>query len=95
MSGYRLSRGISVQNARRLLLTLLLCGTGASAQVPDADWDFEDGYQTPLLYLHSLVNYAYDLEWQYEWERRQFAGNSLRINTGSAAWEYILASWAK
>jgi hypothetical protein len=68
----------------------MLCGTGASAQVPDENWDFEDGYQTQMLYLHSLVNYAYDLEWQYEWERRQFAGNSLRINTGSVSSDELL-----
>ncbi len=76
--------------ARCLLLTLLLSGTGASAQLPGDDWDFEDGYQTQMLYLHSLVNYAYDLEWQYEWERRQFAGNSLRVNTGSVASDELL-----
>jgi hypothetical protein len=79
-----------MQNTRRLLLTLLLCGTSASAQVPDDDWDFEGGYQVQMLYLHSLVNYGYDLEWQYEWERRQFAGNSLRINTGSVASDELL-----
>jgi len=79
-----------LQNATCLLLTLLLCGTGASAQVPDEDWDFEDGYQTQMLYLHSLVNYAYDLEWQYEWERRQFAGNALRVNTGSVSSDELL-----
>jgi hypothetical protein len=90
MAGYRLLWRISLQNARCVLLTLLLCGTGASAQVPDDDWDFEDGYKTRMLYLHSLVNYAYDLEWQFEWERRQFAGNSLRINTGSVASDELL-----
>lgn len=79
-----------MQNARRLLLTLLLCSTCASAQLPDGDWDFEDGYQAQMLYLHSLVNYAYDLEWQYQWERRQFADNSLRINTGSVASDELL-----
>ncbi len=79
-----------MQNTGPLLLALLLCGTGANAQVPDEDWDFEDGYQTQMLYLHALVNYAYDLEWQYEWERRQFAGNSLRINTGSVSSDELL-----
>jgi hypothetical protein len=57
-----------VQTAKRLVLTLLLCGASVSAQIPDEDWEFEDGYQTQMLYLHSLVNYAYDLEWQSEWE---------------------------
>lgn len=79
-----------MENARRLLLTLLLCGMSASAQVPDDDWDFEDGYRAQMLYLHALVNYAYDLEWQYEWERRQFVGNSLRIKTGSVASDELL-----
>lgn len=79
-----------MQNARLLLLALLLCSTSASAQVADDDWLFEDAYQVQMLYLHPLVNYAYDLEWQYEWERRQFAGNSLRINTGSVASDELL-----
>lgn len=77
-------------NARYLLLTLLLCGTGASAQLPAEDWDFEDGYQKQMLFLHPFINYAYDLEWQYEWERRQFVGNALRINTGSVASDELL-----
>jgi hypothetical protein len=79
-----------VQTAKRLVLTLLLCGASVSAQIPDEDWEFEDGYQTQMLYLHSLVNYAYDLEWQSEWERRQLVGNSLRINTGSVASDELL-----
>ena len=41
-----------MQNTGHLLLALLLCGMGANAQVPDEDWDFEDGYQTQMLYLH-------------------------------------------
>ena len=74
----------------RLLLTLLLCGTSANAQLPDENWPYDNGYQTQMLYLHSFINYAYDLEWQYEWERRQFAGNALRINTGSVASDELL-----
>ena len=79
-----------MQNARRLLLILLLCGTSASAQLPEENWAFEDGYQKQMLFLHPFINYAYDLEWQYEWERRQFVGNALRINTGSVASDELL-----
>jgi hypothetical protein len=43
-----------------------------------------------MLYLHSFVNYAFDLEWQYQWEQRQFVRNSLRINTGSVASDELL-----
>jgi len=76
--------------ARRLLLTALFISTSAHAQLPDENWTFEDGYQTQMLYLHSFVNYAFDLEWQYEWEQRQFVQNSLRINTGSVASDELL-----
>jgi hypothetical protein len=78
-----------VANAARLLITLLLVAN-ANAQLPEDNWEFEDGYQTQMLYLHAFVNYAYDLEWQYEWERRQFVGNALRINTGSVASDELL-----
>jgi len=70
---------------RRLLLTAFFISASAHAQSPNENWAFEDGYQTQMLYLHSFINYAFDLEWQYEWEQRQFVGNSLRINTGSVA----------
>jgi hypothetical protein len=90
MDGDRPFVRIRVGNAIRLLLTALLVGTGAHAQLPDEDWSFEASYQTQMLYLHSFVNYAYDLEWQYKWEQRQFVGNSLRINTGSVASDELL-----
>lgn len=65
------------------LLPTLLLAAGATAQVPNAAWEFEDPYRDQMLYLHALVNYSYDLQWQIDWERRQFAGNALRVNTGS------------
>lgn len=60
------------------------------AQLPDDDWALEDGYDNELNYVHSLVNYAQDLEWQFEWERRQFADNSLRVNSGSVSSDRLL-----
>ena len=74
----------------RFLLTVLLLSTGANAQLPDEDWVLEDGYKTQMLYLHSFVNYAFDLEWQHQWEQQQFTGNSLRINSGSVASDELL-----
>jgi hypothetical protein len=89
MARHRPFGSISVANAARLLFTLLFIAN-ANAQLPEEPWEFEDGYQTQMLYLHAFVNYAYDLEWQYEWERRQFVGNALRINTGSVASDELL-----
>ncbi len=79
-----------IRGARGWVLAALLCSANAQAQLPDDEWDLEDGYSTNLLYLHALVNYSYDLEWQFEWERRQFAENSLRINTGSVSSDKLL-----
>jgi hypothetical protein len=70
--------------AKPWALAILLLGTSATAQVPVSDWEFEDPYRDQMLYLHALVNYSHDLEWQFDWERRQLADNSLRVNTGSA-----------
>lgn len=68
---------------RLWVLPILLLVTSATAQVPATDWEFEDPYRDQMLYLHALVNYSYDLQWQFDWERRQLAGNALRVNTGS------------
>lgn len=66
-------------------IALLLSAQAVYADLPQDDWAFEDGYRNDLLYVHSLVNYAWDLEAQYAWERKQFVNNSLRVNTGSAS----------
>lgn len=78
-----------------LLCGLLLAAGMASAQTPDDlpdedDWILENGYTTDLLFLHGLVNYSYDPAWQFDWERRRFADNALRLNTGSVASDELL-----
>jgi len=69
---------------------ILLLGTSAMAQVPGPDWGFENPYRDQMLYLHSLVNYSHDLQWQFDWERRQLADNGLRIKTGSVTSKELL-----
>ena len=73
-----------------VLTPVLLCPALAFAQSAGDRWDLLDGYDFNLLYVHSLVNYAYDLEWQANWERRRFAGNALRVNTGSVSSDQLL-----
>ena len=75
---------------RMYVLTLAFVAASANAQSADDEWRLEDGYQTQLLYLHALVNYAFDGEWQFDWQRRQFADNALRINTGSVSSDQLL-----
>ena len=71
-------------------IAALLYTNFASAQLPDEDWEFEDAYRDQMLYLHALVNYSYDLQWELDWERRQFTGNALRVNTGSTSSDTLL-----
>lgn len=74
-----------------ILLALLVAAATLHAELPDPDeWPLENGYDTPLLYLHALANYAYDPSAQYEWERRQYAGNALRANSGSVSSDELL-----
>lgn len=77
-------------NARRLLFALLFIGTCTYAQLPDENWPYEDSYQKQMLFLHPFINYAFDVEWQYEWERRQFVSHAARVNTGSVASDELL-----
>ena len=73
------------------VLTLLLFCPSHGSEVSAGDrWDLLDGYDFDLLYVHSLVNYAYDLEWQANWERRRFVDNGLRVNTGSVSSDQLL-----
>ena len=75
---------------RFVLFLLFACSASATAQLPDTDWEFEQPYRDQMLYLHALVNYSYDLQWQFDWERRQFADNALRVNTGSVTSDKLL-----
>lgn len=70
-------------------LALLLSST-AAAQRPDGYFDFLHPYDDELLYVHPLINYAYDLQWQYEWERRQLSDNAIRVTNGSVAANRLL-----
>ncbi len=75
---------------RFVLFLLFAWSASATAQLPDTDWEFEQPYRDQMLYLHALVNYSYDLQWQFDWERRQLADNALRVNTGSVTSDKLL-----
>ena len=75
---------------KQQLLAFLLLATSANAQMRDANWELEDPYKDQMLNLHALVNYSYDLQWQYDWERRQFVSNAIRVNTGSVTSKELL-----
>ncbi len=77
-------------NRLLFIFSCLALGETAIGQSPGAEWEFQNGYDTDLLYLHALVNYAWDLEDQVHWEQRRFADNALRITTGSVSSDELL-----
>ena len=63
-----------------LLITLLTpVRTGAE------DWDYDRVYDEELLYLHTLVNYEYDPDWQQSWEKDLMSCTGVRFNFGSVS----------
>ena len=75
-----------------LTMPVLLMSAIALAQVPDEDWELEEGYDDDMVYLHALVNYSHDLHWQLEWERRLLADNGLRTNVASVSAQELLTT---
>ncbi|MEO1246108.1 MAG: hypothetical protein AAFX56_10545 [Pseudomonadota bacterium] len=68
------------------LLAAALC----NAELPEDPWELENGYETKLLFLHALINYSFDPQWQLDWEREQYVNNALRVNTGSVSSDELL-----
>jgi hypothetical protein len=54
---------------------------------------YTDAYDDPMLYLHALVNYSYNVIWQFEWEQNQFSTNGFRISVGSVTATDLLTDW--
>ena len=68
----------------------LFLASVVSADLPDDPWELENGYETELLFLHALINYSFDPQWQLDWEREQYVDNALRVNTGSVSSDELL-----
>ena len=75
---------------RYLFLALLQISLATTSYAQVSEEDFEDTYDEVLANLHELVNYAYDLEWELDWERRLLADNGVRGNVGSVTSEEFL-----
>ena len=44
----------------------LFLASAVSAELPDDPWELENGYETELLFLHALINYSFDPQWQLD-----------------------------
>ncbi len=72
-----------------LLFSFLILSLPAS----DIDWSYSDAYDDQMLYLHPMINYYYNAQWQFNWEERQFSDNGFRITVGSVTTTDLLTDW--
>ncbi len=56
-----------------------------NAQDNSIEWNFDDHYNKSRLFLHEMVNYEKELEWQIENEEKQFSANNLNLDFGSVS----------
>ena len=76
--------GAAFTRAMYLGSALTLLGpTHAATQEPD--WPFDQHYDSDLVYLHPLVNYALSPYWERDWERNLLRQSGVRVSVGSVA----------
>ncbi|MBN1294736.1 MAG: hypothetical protein JXB48_23065, partial [Candidatus Latescibacteria bacterium] len=68
---------------RHFLLIVIVLSAPVSAGA--ADWEFDQVYDEKLLYLHTLVNYEYDPDWQQIWEKELMTSTGVRFDFGSVS----------
>jgi hypothetical protein len=65
-----------------LALQLLPAGARPAAAQP---WPWPDQHRDRLVWVHPLVNYAFDPAWQRAWDQERARGRSLRTSVGSVS----------
>ncbi len=68
-----------------LLILIFITVMYLTAQENPIDWDFDNHYNKSRLFLHEMVNYEKELEWQIENEEKQFFTNNLNLDMGSVS----------
>lgn len=63
----------------------LFCLLAAAAAAAGEPWPYPDHLRDRLVWVHPLVNYAFDPAWQREWERELVRSAGLRTNVGSVS----------
>lgn len=77
-----------------LIITSITVFTLLFFVVPSAciasDWEYGEGFREELLYLHSVINYNFDPDWQQDWEKELMRGKGMKVSFGSIAKEDLL-----
>ena len=53
-------------------------------------WILERSYKDNKLFLHALINYRFNPQWNYLWEKNRIKGNGFRLITGSVSTNDLL-----
>jgi hypothetical protein len=70
--------------------TFLLLFSGPVPGATADEWTFDDEYRSPLLFLHPVIDYAFNPEWTRQWETNLVAENGLRLSSGSVSTDELL-----
>lgn len=68
-----------------LLISTLVMGQPGFACAAAANWPLANDWQSPLVFVHPLVNYAINPVWQRDWERQLLQTNGIQISSGSVS----------
>jgi hypothetical protein len=72
------------------ILMVMVCTIAIPLRATDFEWTFEEAYDERFLYLHPLVNYNFNAQWQYDWERNLFKGQGFSLSVGSVTTHDLL-----
>jgi len=64
-----------------LLVSLLILSFSANA----GEWEYGEGFDDELIFLHEFVNYEIDPDWRREWDRTLFSASGMRYSYGSVS----------
>lgn len=65
---------------KSIILFLIISSHSVSA---GDEWSYEYPYTDNFLYLHSLVNYSYNISWKYEFQKNLLSKNNMALNFAS------------
>jgi hypothetical protein len=74
----------------RLVLIGMACLLATAPAAAAPPWPYPDQLRDRLVWVHPLVNYAFDPRWQREWERELARGRAIRTNVGSVSTDDLL-----
>ena len=74
------------RNVKILLFLVLILQLLPAQKI---SWPYDNRYGDKLLYLHSVANYVFPVNDDFNWEKAQFQGTAIRMSFGSVEIEEL------